>query len=310
MGWVILFFLKIFAWLLYLLPDRLRVALGNSLGAILRGVGFREKVVRQNLLYAFPEGKGDEKTREQVFVGAYRHLGNLILEVFFLFGPLPRFARNKIVIEGREHLRSAIAAGNGSILLSSHVGNWEIMAASGGAQLPELNLMLVTKHLKPEWLHQAVLRGRKRARVLGTYEPRTMRDVLSHLKNNGTIGFVLDQYAGPPVGTRVPVFGIPVGTPTVVAAVAKRTGAPVLPCVSYRLPNGQHRARILPPLEWKSAPGKDGAYELGLNTAHYAALLEKDIYEHPDQWLWTHRRFKGDLTPLRENEWSEGRARH
>ena len=132
---------------------------------------------------------------------------------------------------------------------------------------------------------------------------------MGHLKKQGTVGFVLDQYAGPPVGTRVPVFGIPVGTPSVVAALVKRTGARVLPVVSFREPSGRHRVQIRPAIEWKSEPNQDAQYELGLNTAYYASILEKDIYAHPEQWLWTHRRFKGDLSPLREGEWSEGRTR-
>jgi KDO2-lipid IV(A) lauroyltransferase len=179
------------------------------------------------------------------------------------------------------------------------------MSAGGGVQLG-MDLMLVTKHLKPEWLHRAIERCRSRCHVKATYEPRTLRDVLAHLKKGGTVGFVLDQYAGPPVGVRVPVFGVPVGTTTAVAMLAKRTGAPVLPVVNYREPDGRYRIEIRPPLSWEEV---DAETEIAFNTARYAALLEKDIYAHPDQWLWIHRRFKGDLTPVRDGEWAEGRAR-
>jgi KDO2-lipid IV(A) lauroyltransferase len=182
------------------------------------------------------------------------------------------------------------------------------MAASG-IQIPGLRILLVTKHLKPEWLHRAIERARARCQVSATYEPKTLRDVLRHLKAGQVVGFVLDQYAGAPVGMRVPVFGIPVGTTTAVAMLAKRTGAPVLPIVNYRLPGGDYRVDIRPPLAWELSPTEDADEEIGINTAHYAAVLEKDIYAHPEQWLWSHRRFKGDLSPLRPNEWYEGRPR-
>ena len=168
-------------------------------------------------------------------------------------------------------------------------------------------IMLVTKLLKPAWFHAAVEKGRAACGVSATYEPRTMRDVLSHLKANKAIGFVLDQYAGPPVGVRVPVFGIPVGTMTAVAAVARRTGAAVLPVLCYRTEKGRFHVEIRPPVAWE--PNEDPDYELAQNTAKYASILQADIYAHPGQWHWTHRRFKGDLSPLRPDEWSGGRAR-
>src|SRR6185312_635098 len=117
--------------------------------------------------------------------------------------------------------------------VSSHVGNWEIMSGSG-ALLGGIDLMIVTKRLKPAWIHRAIERGRIRSGVKGTYEPRPMKDVLRHLSKNGTVGFVMDQYPGPPVGVRVPVFGVPTGTPAAIAALARRTGAPVVPVVNYR----------------------------------------------------------------------------
>jgi KDO2-lipid IV(A) lauroyltransferase len=156
-------------------------------------------------------------------------------------------------------------------------------------------------------LHQAIEKGRARCGVTATYEPRTLKDVLGRLKKNGTVGFVLDQYTGPPVGVRVPVFGTPVGTSTAIATLAKRTGAVVLPVINYRTPDGRWKVIIRPAIEWVAS--EDPAFELAQNTARYASELEKDIYAHPDQWLWIHRRFKGELGPLREGEWNEGRAR-
>jgi KDO2-lipid IV(A) lauroyltransferase len=106
----------------------------------------------------------------------------------------------------------------------------------------------------------------------------------------------------------VPFFGVPVGTISAVAVVAKRTGAPVLPVVNYRDPvRGRYVVEIHPPLAWKTHEDPD--FEIAQNTAHYSEVLEGHIRQYPEQWLWTHRRFKGDLSPLRENEWSSGRSR-
>jgi KDO2-lipid IV(A) lauroyltransferase len=291
-----------FGWFLYLLPGRLRVALGSAFGAFLGQLKLRQKVVIQNLALAYPD---DPEKQSAILKGSYRHLGNLFLEILLLFGPMRRFATRKVTITGGENWKKAHAQGKGVFFLASHVGNWEIMSAGGAVQLG-MDLMLVTKHLKPEWLHQAVEKCRGRCNVRATYEPRTLRDVLAHLKKGGTVGFVLDQYAGPPVGVRVPVFGVPVGTTTAVAMLAKRTGAPVLPVVNYREPDGRYRIDIRPPVEWEEG---DPSTEVAVNTARFAALMEKDIHHHSEQWLWIHRRFKGDLSPIRAGEWAEGRAR-
>jgi KDO2-lipid IV(A) lauroyltransferase len=305
MGMIVLLPLRGLAWLYYWLPSSQKRAAGRSLGFLLRIFKVRAGVIRENLKIAFP-GDTRASQREELFREAYQHLGNLVFEILLLLGPMPRFIHESVEMRGLENIRRALTRGKGAILLSSHVGNWETMAA-GGTLLGGLELMLVTKRLKPSWLHAAIEAGRKRCRVFATYEPRTMRDVLSWLKQSRCVGFVLDQYAGPPVGVRVPLFGVPVGTMTAVAAIVKRTGAAVVPVVNYREPSGKLVVDIRPELDWR--PSADPTFEVALNTAHYAAELEKDIYAHPDQWLWTHRRFKGDLGPLRDGEWSERRSR-
>jgi KDO2-lipid IV(A) lauroyltransferase len=168
-----------------------------------------------------------------------------------------------------------------------------------------MKALMVTKHLKPEWLHRRLEKVRRSAEVRGTYEPRTLKDVLKELSQGGTVGFVLDQYAGPPVGIRVPFFGVPVGTQTAVAILAKRTGAAVLPIRNHRTKDGVIEIRIDPPVPWVEA----GDQTLAVMTAKYTEILEEHIREVPGQWLWVHRRFKGDLSPLRREEWSEARPK-
>jgi KDO2-lipid IV(A) lauroyltransferase len=302
-GRVILFFLRTIAYLYSIQPRRWQVRWGNGLGALFYYLRLRQKVVLQNLNFAYPH---DELIRNRVFRESYRHLGNLILEILLILGPMKSFVLKYVDLQGLEHLREAKKRGKGVIFLASHLGNWEVMAATGGV-LADADLMLVTKHLKPEWIHQAIEKGRLNYGVRATYEPKTLRDVLSHLKKNGTVGFVLDQYAGPPIGVRVPFFGVPVGTSQAVATLAKRTGATVLPVENYRTSEGRWAISILPPLEWKQNTDSQG--ELALNTAEYAKVIEKSVFAHPGQWLWTHRRFKGDLAPLRAGEWNEPRTR-
>lgn len=306
MGKVILFFASTLGFIFGGLPRSVQIFWGNSIGFILWIFRFRYSVVCQNVEIAFPQ---DRVLQKKIARASYSHLGNLILEVFLVLGPMKNFVYKYVDLAGVEHLQEAKRKGRGVILLSSHLGNWEVMAAAGGL-LAHLDLMLVTKRLKPHWLHEAIEKGRKKWGVSAAYEPKTLRQVLAHLKNNGTVGFVLDQYAGPPVGVRVPFFGIPVGTTLAVAALVKRTGATLLVAENYRKPDGRWAAVVYPPLEWLSVDqSKESHADLAVNTAYYSQTLEKSIRVHPEQWLWTHRRFKGDLSPLKKDEWAEPRIR-
>ncbi len=301
--------LHLLAWIYYWLPFSIRSIGVSTLTFILKKSHIRSEVITQNLELAFPQQA--QADRKRFYHEAYRHLAQLTFEILFLFGPMKRFVKKNTELRGLEYWKKVHQKGKGVLFISSHVGNWEVMAAAGAIH-GGIDLMLVTKKLKPEWFHQAIERGRQKIGVKGTYEPKTLRDVLSHLKkSNGTVGFVLDQYAGPPVGVRVPVFKTPVSTSTAVAVLARRTGAAVLPVVNYRVvSSGQLKwiVEIGPALQWLENSQPD--YEIASNTARYAAEIEKDIYSHPEQWLWSHKRFKGDLTPLRENEWYEGRVRN
>lgn len=298
--------LGLIGWFYFLSPWPVARAAASGMGQLLRVLGWRRGVARSNLEICYPGSSEKENSeRNSIFLRSYSHLGHLIFEIFMLLGPMKNFVKTRVRALGVKNWREAHARGKGVIFLSSHVGNWEIMAAQGG--LLNMELMIVTKRLSWKWLHRAIERGRKRVGVSGTYEPRTFRDVLKHLRDGKTVGFVLDQYAGPPIGVRVPFFGRPVGTASVVAAVAKRTGAAVLPVLNYRMPDGTWRVEVHREIPWKRS--RNPTRELAENTARYVAVLETHVRAHPEQWLWVHRRFKGDLSPLKEGEWDSARTR-
>lgn len=307
--YLVVTWLTLKAWFIYALPTRLRLGCGSALGCTLRSLGFRRRVVRDNLKLAFADMTDAE--REALERKFYHHFGNLVLELLFLMGPLKRFALNHCTFEGVEHwtkaLAEARARGTGVVFLANHLGNWEVMASAGSLQI-DGDVLLVTKLLKPSWLHRHIEKARLRCGVACTYEPRTMRDILKTLKRGGTVGCVIDQYMGAPTGIRVPFFGVPVGTNASIAALVKRSGAIVIPACNYRKADGSYVVSIEPAMAWLS--DEDPHRELALNTAAYAAHSEKVIRARPEQWLWTHRRFKGDLGPLKDGEWTKARTRH
>jgi len=293
-------------WFYALSPKFLRYTMASFVGFFPYIFKMRRAVIKQNLQFAFPD---DQQKQSYLLKKAYRHLGFLFFEVAMVltrFGAMSYFVKKNVKIIGLEHWKEALKKEKGIIFLSSHIGSWEIMAAAGASS--GIDTVIVTKRIKPAWLHEALERGRLKFGVRAAYEPKTLSTVLKQLAKKQTVGFVLDQYAGPPIGIRVPLFGIPVGTAGALAAVAKRTGAIVLPTVNYRDWGGDFILEIQSPVQVKE-PIQEGIQEVAQLTALYVSYLEKHIYAHPDQWLWTHRRFKGDLSPIRKDEWNESRAR-
>jgi KDO2-lipid IV(A) lauroyltransferase len=265
--------LRVFATLYGFLPRPWQLAGGGLLGFGLRVLRFRAGVVEQNLRIAYPDA-ADEKKRARIFRESYAHFGNLIFEIILILGPMRRFVETYAELRGQEHLRTAHEHGRGVVFLASHLGNWEVMAGVGGL-MADTDLMLVTKRLRPAWLHRAIEAGRLKYHVTATYEPRTLKDVLKHLKKNGTVGFVLDQYAGPPVGVRVPFFGVPVGTTQAVASLVRRTEAVVLPVKNWRTPAGKWVIEIMAPLPWRRE--NDPHYELAANTPKSSKQISASV---------------------------------
>ncbi len=294
------------AHLLTLLPRSVSLALGSALGLLLRRLGWRHRLVSSNLLLAYPGASRDEEQRrERIARGFYSHFGRLAVEILMLFSARwSSWVREQVVLHGRENWEKAHARGRGVIIVSSHLGNWEAMAA--GIALSGADGLIVTKHLKPEWIHREMEESRLRAGVRGTYEPKTLRDVMSHLKRGGTVGFVIDQYAGPPIGIRVPFFGVPVGTLSAPAIIAGRTGAVVLPASCTRDEHGRFQVEI-----GEAFGDLEGVShrEIASRLALWVAGVEKCVRKTPEQWLWSHRRFKGDLSPLGADEWDRSRER-
>lgn len=275
------------------LPRRAEVALGSALGIFILVTRLhRAGVARENLRRCYPSM--DEKAREALLRAQFRHLGILILELLHLFSPLPGHYRRYVarigVLEGLENWRAAHDKGKGVIFVSAHMGNWEVMVGQGA--LGGIPLTMVTKLLKPAWLHRKIESSRLSLGVKGAYEPRTLPTVMRALRAGESVGFVMDQYAGPPIGIPVPFFGVEVGTLAAVSVLVERTGAKVVPVSATRERDGLVHVRIEPELDL-SAVAQDNA----LCTAQLTAHVEQWVRARPEQWLWTHRRFKNVVWP-------------
>lgn len=184
---------------------------------------------------------------------------------------------------GWEHVERAAGAHKGVILLTPHLGCWEVSGQYIASRIP-ITVMYSPPNLKSlEPLMQA---GRNRGAAMKSVpaDMRGVRAMLKALRRGEAIGILPDQVPGGGEGEWADFFGRPAYTMTLVGRLAEQTGAPVLVCYSKRLPRGRgYRFEIEPLLAARSS-------ESPVRTLNRS--LEKVIGRCPEQYLWSYNRYK------------------
>jgi len=266
------------------MPWRRSLRLGSALGDVARALGIRRAVAEANLASAFPDRSPHERAR--ILADHYRQLGQVACE-YARLGELVRAPAGQVIAEARglEHLEEARRGGRGAILLTGHYGNFELVGAWLGQRHP---VDFVTKPLSNSAVDAMRIRMLAEAEVGFIPLGPGVRRVFAALKKNRWVAMVADQDARDH-GVFVPFLGRPSSTPVGPAALALRTGAPIVMGFATRREDGRHDLDVIPPLEM---PGPDEADAVHALTARHAACLEAWVRKHPEMWLWLHRRWK------------------
>jgi phosphopantetheine--protein transferase-like protein len=251
----------------------------------------RRNVVLANLRRVFGEMVSQTEI-ERLAAAHYAHLWRLAGE-FLRFRWLSPARKQALVrVENVEAFIAARAQGKGILILTGHLGNWEVATIAGIANFPEMRgkFHFVRRAIKPMWLDRLVTRRFNKA-GFGVFPKRGSLDMmLERLEAGEVIVFPFDQHARPPDGIEVEFFGHPAWTFKSLAIIALATGAPVLPAAAWREPDGHHVLRFEEPMAPIECENTSEA--IRRNTRAYNRILEGLIVRHPEQWYWVHRRWK------------------
>ena len=239
---------------------------------------FRQETrrARQHLRATLPQLDAAKTTR-RMFV----HFSESIWELSRLRRSVP-----ELDAKSRQVLDDALAEGRGAIVISGHVGNWEILGqAIAAAGYPIATI--ATPFYDPRvtrWLDK--WRSQHGLKIIWSDE-NSGKAILRALRNNQLMGFLIDQNTRT-AGDYVPFFGRPAFTPTTPAALALRTGAPVIFCWHHRR-RKTHEITIERVIYDRSGDHRRDVLAL---TALLTARLESVIRAVPEQWVWMHRRWR------------------
>jgi KDO2-lipid IV(A) lauroyltransferase len=272
--------LALAAWVAPRLPRNVLAVLGVAAGvaAYAANRGARAAVLR-NLAVVCPTASPPQLRR--LAMRTFIHGAWADLELFALARTRPEALRDAYSITGWEHLDAALARGHGVIMVTAHVG-----APSVAGQLVALHGVkanVVVESMRPAALHR-LMNGLRGAFGIGTIPlgASTVREVVGALRRNEVVGILADRdVAGS--GEVFSFFGRPTRVTTAAATLARRTGAIVVPAITYRSRPFEGYGKIGPPVE---VPSTGGAREdVSEGTRRLLARLEEFVRERPEQWV-------------------------
>jgi KDO2-lipid IV(A) lauroyltransferase len=239
------------------------------------------RVGTKNLAMALPEKSAAEHRR--IVDGVFRSIARLLLAV----ARFPRIDRKNVSdwirYEGYEHFERALEAGRGVLFATAHLGNWELSAFAHA--LMSAPMQVVVRPLDNPGIDRLVARRRSLSGNRVIEKRDSARAILKALQGNQAVGILIDQNVSLEQGAFVDFFGVPACAGTGFAKLAARSGAPVIPGFAlWSEAEGRYVLRFYPPVEITGDADRD--------TRRLHSLLETVIREHPDQWLWIHRRWK------------------
>jgi KDO2-lipid IV(A) lauroyltransferase len=246
----------------------------------------RRRTALTNLAQAFPDAT--PAARRRICRDAYQHFGLMLVELAALLTRPLEETLARIRIDGLDHVRAAMDHHGRALILTAHLGNWELLPVA--CHLTGYRLSVVLRPLDAPWLARLATRLRERSGAELIDKRAALRPVLRTLAEGGMVGILLDQNAARREGVFVPFFGRAASTSKSLAILALRTGAPIVPAFIHREDGGAHRVVVLPALPWPATGEREAA--IVALTARCTETIEAAIRKTPGQWLWMHDRWR------------------
>jgi len=240
-----------------------------------------------NLRLAFPDWNDEQ--RRKTIRGMIRQIGWMAGE----FSQFPKYKRETIekivILDGYENFDAARRRGKGVLFLTGHMSAWELAPfahALYGNPLHFLVRPVTNARVDALINHYRCLSGNRPIE-----KNRSARAILKVLGEGGTVGILADHNTSWGEGVFVNFFGVPACTTSGLARIALRTDAAVVPgFLSWDAARKRYRLRFEPAVALIRTADEES--DVIANTAKFTTVIEEKVREHPDQWVWVHKRWK------------------
>lgn len=273
------------------IPVSATLWLGRRFGTVAFWVNRRRRLIAYaNLKAAFAKEKSPRELKI-ITKRCYQNIVQTFMEVLNLTKVNKRYVDQYVEVVDLDRMRTAVAAGRGTILLTAHFGDWEL--SSLVSSVKGWPIMVLVREQKMQRLNELLnqLRESNGCRVIR--KGMDVKNILRELRKNSIVGILADQDAGKN-GMFVEFFGRPTSCHTGPMEIAKHTGALILPNFNVRSHGPYHRLYLEQYIDFREIAGPD---DIRVSVQAYMRLLESYVRRYPDQWLWLHKRWKS--TPVR-----------
>jgi lauroyl/myristoyl acyltransferase len=280
-----------------LLPRRLGYALMGLCARLMYRLGARNRdMIQSNVRHVL----GPQASAAEIDAVARRIFHNLLKNYFDLFW-LPAQRTERIAplakMYGEEHLVEAQAYNRGIIALSVHLGNQEIMTQFRAITDHKLNV--VAEHVTNERVFKYLVSLRQSPGINIIPVDTGVREVFRALKRSETVGLVFDRDINES-GRVIPFFGSPARLPDGYAVLALRLGAPILPGVVLRTPDGGYALYLDKPMLFEGQANNDDDIRRVMTAV--APVMERFVSRYLDQWVYFHYVWEDDKERVRSIE--------
>lgn len=281
-------FLKLLSAIFCRMPRSMALALGTLMIRPFALLNIRRKAVCfKNMEILLAPGLS-EKEKSGLVSGMYCHFGKCLGDFMRLSFYKKQWPAHLIDYEGKEEFLSAYARGKGIILITAHLGFWELLFAC-------MNQMgvkgtAVVKDIRNKGINRFIMEQRDMGSVFALHKKNSAQEIIKFLKKGGLLGFILDQNMNSELGAFVDFGSEKACTLSAPALLAARYDVPVFGGFVIRTPDDRYQMVFTPEIRLVKSGNREE--DLIANTQIFSNVIRDMIRRYPEQWIWLHKRFK------------------
>ncbi len=269
------------------IPKKYIVKTGNILGNIAYLLDARHRrIAKRNLRFAYPEWPLDKI--KKLSIKTFQNMGITVLEICQMTCFSKEDILQKVRIKGKENLLNTIKSPKGIIMISAHIGNWEMSHLFVSIYIQKSLLVVVQN--QPDIIELIIHKLRTSTGNTIISKKGAMIKLVRTLRKGKMIGLLIDQGTSRREGVDVTFFGHKTNATYAASLLAARYNCPVLPVYCIRKSDANLTVVVEPPLKLNKTD--DVRRDLRTNTQIMTDSVEKIVSLYPEQWLWFHKRWK------------------